>query len=79
MKLDVGAYIKDVCGDLLVTDGTTVSAEAPAGIHLSMDRAISIALIVVELATKAMKHAYSGEGSIVWVTLAKKGDALVLR
>jgi two-component sensor histidine kinase len=25
-----------------------------------------------------MKHAYSGERSIVWVTLAKKGDALVL-
>ena len=77
-KLDVGAYIKDVCGDLPVPAGTTVSVEAPGGIHLSMDRAISIALIVVELATNAMKHAYSGETSIVWVALAKKGDALVL-
>jgi two-component sensor histidine kinase len=64
-KLDVGAYIKDVCGDLPVTDGTTVCVEAAVGINLSMDRAISIALIVVELATNAMKHAYRGERSIV--------------
>jgi len=77
-KLDVGAYIKDVCGDLPVPAGTTVSVEAPGGIHLSMDRAISIALIVVELATNAMKHAYSGETGIVWVALAKKVNALVL-
>jgi two-component sensor histidine kinase len=76
--LDVGAYIKDVCGDLPITDGITISVEAPVGISLSMDRAISIALIVVELVTNAMKHAYSGETSIVWVALAKNGDALVL-
>jgi two-component sensor histidine kinase len=76
-KLDVGAYIKDVCGDL-PTDGTTVCVEAAIGINLSRDRAISIALIVVELATNAMKHAYSGERSIVWVTLTKKGNTLVL-
>jgi two-component sensor histidine kinase len=77
-KLDVGAYIKDVCGDLPVTEGTTVTVEAPVGIYLSMDRSISIALIVVELATNAMKHAYSAERGIVWVTLAKKDDALIL-
>jgi two-component sensor histidine kinase len=77
-NLDVGAYIKDVCGDLPATDGTTISVEAPVGITLSMDRAISIALIVVELITNAMKHAYSGETGIVWVALVKKGDALVL-
>lgn len=77
-KLDVGAYIEDVCGDLPITDGTTVSVEAPVEIQLSMDRAISIALIVVELATNAMKHAYSGERSIVRVALVKKGDTLVL-
>jgi two-component sensor histidine kinase len=43
-----------------------------------MDRAMSIALIVVELATNAMKHAYRGERSIVLVVLTKKGDTLVL-
>jgi two-component sensor histidine kinase len=77
-KLDVGAYIKDVCGDLPVTDGTAVCVEAAVGITLSMDRAISIALIVVELATNAMKHAYCAERSIVWVALTKKADTLVL-
>jgi len=77
-KLDVGAYITDVCGDLPVTDGTTVSVEAAVGLNLSMDRAISIALIVVELATNAMKHAYRGERSIVLVVLTMKGDTLVL-
>ena len=43
-----------------------------------MDRAISIALIVVELATNAMKHAYSAKRSVVWVALTKKGDTLLL-
>lgn len=76
-ELDIGAYIKDVCTDL-PTDGTTVAVEAPVGIRLSTDRAISLALIVVELATNAIKYAYTGRNGMVWVSLVRKGDALIV-
>jgi two-component sensor histidine kinase len=75
--LDIGAYIKDVCGDLPTTPGTSIAVEAPVGIRLSTDRAISLALIVVELATNAIKHAYASARGVVWVSLARQGDMLV--
>lgn len=75
--LDIGAYIKDVCGDLPTTPGTSIAVEAPVGIRLSTDRAISLALIVVELATNAIKYAYASARGVVWVSLARQGDMLV--
>jgi two-component sensor histidine kinase len=77
-ELDVGAYIKDVCADLPRSQGTTIAVEAPAGIRLSTDRAISLALIVVELVTNAMKYAYRDTGGIVWVALTRRNGILVL-
>lgn len=77
-ELDVGAYIKDVCADLPTSEGTTIAVEAPAAIRLSTDRAVSLALIVVELVTNAMKYAYQGTGGIVWVALTHRNDILVL-
>ena len=76
-ELDIGVYIKDVCGDLPTDGDTSVAVEAPVGIRLSTDRAIALALIVVELATNAIKYAYDGAKGIVWVSLARKGDVLV--
>ncbi|MFM9847494.1 MAG: sensor histidine kinase [Hyphomicrobiaceae bacterium] len=75
--LDIGAYIKDVCADLPTAAGTSIAVEAPVGIRLSTDRAISLALIVVELGTNAIKYAYEGGRGVVWVSLARNGDALV--
>jgi len=75
--LDIGAYIKGVCADLPTTPGTSTAVEAPVGIRLSTDRAISLALIVVELATNAIKYAYEGAKGIVWVSVAQNGDVLV--
>ena len=76
-ELDIGAYIKDVCADLPTADGTSIAVEAPVGIRLSTDRAISPALSVVELATNAIKYAYKGVKGVVWVSLARNGDVLV--
>ena len=76
-ELDIGAYIRDVCADLPTGDGISIVVEAPFGIKLSTDRAISLALIVVELATNAIKYAYTGTKGVVWVSLARKGDVLV--
>jgi two-component sensor histidine kinase len=75
--LDIGAYIKDVCVDLPTTPGTNIAVEAPVGIKLSTDRAISLALIVVELATNAIKYAYTSAKGVVWVSLAREADVLV--
>jgi two-component sensor histidine kinase len=77
-ELDVGAYIKDVCADLPAAEATTIAVEALVGIRLSTDRAISLALIVVELVTNAMKYAYRGASGVVWVALTRKNDTLVL-
>jgi two-component sensor histidine kinase len=76
-ELDIGAYIRDVCADLPNAEGISIAVEAPVGIKLSTDRAISLALIVVELATNAIKYAYTGTKGVVWVSLARSGDALV--
>jgi len=76
-QLDIGTYIKDVCADLPITDGISIVVEAPVGIKLSTDRAISLALIVVELATNAIKYAYTGAKGVVWISLARSGDVLV--
>jgi two-component sensor histidine kinase len=77
-ELDIGAYIKDVCADLPISSGTTIAVEAPVGLRLCTDRAISLALIVVELTTNAIKHAYSAGRGVVRVTLAQNNDALAL-
>ena len=76
-ELDIGIYIKDVCGDLPTNGDTRIAVDAPIGIRLSTDRAISLALIVVELATNAIKYAYNGAEGIVRVSLARNGDMLV--
>jgi two-component sensor histidine kinase len=76
--LDIAEYIKAVCADLPSVAGRTVRVEAPAGIKLSTGRAVSLALIVVELTTNALKYAFPDGPGAVQVTLAKAGDELVV-
>jgi two-component sensor histidine kinase len=75
--LDVGTYIKEVCEDLPTDAGSQVVVEAAAGIRLSTDRAISLALIIVELVTNALKYAYDNRGGMVWVALLPEQDGLL--
>jgi two-component sensor histidine kinase len=76
--LDVGTYVKEVCEDLPTAAGNWVVVEAQAGISLSTDRAIPLALIIVELVTNALKYAYGEQGGVVWVSLVQKQGALVV-
>jgi two-component sensor histidine kinase len=76
--LDVSTYIREVCEDLPTTTGHRVVVEAPAGLSLSTDRAIPLALIVVELVTNALKYAYGEQGGIVWVSLVREQEDLVV-
>lgn len=77
-QLDIGAYIKDVCADLPTDAGISILVEAPAGINLPTDRAISIALVVVELVTNATKYAYADGQGVVRVSLSQGDDGLVV-
>lgn len=77
-ELDIAGYIKVVCADLPSVAGSSVRVEAPAGIKLSTGRAVSLALIVVELTTNAFKYAYPDGTGTVRVKLAKEGDNLVV-
>jgi two-component sensor histidine kinase len=76
-RLDVGAYVKEICADLPVPAEKKVLVEAPTGLILSTDRAVSFALIIVELVTNALKYAYDGEEGSVWVDLSREKNSLV--
>lgn len=73
--IEVAAYIKDVCADL-PTD-TRIVVDASVDVKFSTDRAISLALVVVELVTNATKHACSGPTSTVHVSLTSQADDLI--
>jgi two-component sensor histidine kinase len=75
--LDVGVYIKEICADFPVPPEKKVLVEAPTGLILSTDRAVSLALIIGELVTNALKYAYNGGEGSVWVNLAREGQTLV--
>jgi two-component sensor histidine kinase len=77
-ELDLGTYLKDVCNDLPLLSECKVYTEAPAGIRMSTDRAISLALIVVELVTNAVKYAYEGTSGSIWVAVTTNNDNIVV-
>lgn len=73
-QLDIGTYLAAVCEDLPSLSECKVHMEALAGITMSTDRAISLALIVVELVTNAVKYAYEGKAGPIWVAITRKDD-----
>lgn len=76
-QLDIGCYIKDVCADLPTNPAVSIIVDAPDGTRISTDRAISLALLVVELVTNATKYAFGDNSGTVWVTLSRQDDDLV--
>jgi two-component sensor histidine kinase len=75
-RLEIGTYLKDVCQGLSME--CPIEAIVPSGIRISTDRAISLALIMVELVTNAAKYAYPGGKGQIRVRVARTGDNLVL-
>ena len=78
--LDIGRYIEQVCGDVDATIAQCdIHVDALPGILLETDRAISLALMINELITNAVKHAYRGEpGGAVWVIIKRQDDAVLV-
>lgn len=68
VDLPVGAYLKDLCADLISASdmpGIRLAVEAPP-IKLDLETLMSVSLIVAELVTNSLKYAFRGrtEGSI---------------
>ena len=79
-NMDVGAYVEQVCRDSdEIVASCDIQIEAEHGMSTTVDRAISVALIVVELITNAAKYAYQGKpGGTIWVCLTRAGDNEVI-
>jgi two-component sensor histidine kinase len=73
--LDLGAYLTDVCNDITASISTCeINVDAEQGIIVPTGRAITIVLLVNELVTNAIKHAYPQAQCRVWVTLSRKAE-----
>lgn len=71
-RIDIGQYLADIGREIARSAAPcSVDVEAPGGILVNPDRAIAIALIVNELVTNAVKHAYPGKSARhIWVRVS---------
>jgi two-component sensor histidine kinase len=75
-SLDLGVYLTDVCKDLNASiPDCEINVSAEEGIIAATDRAVAVALLVNELVSNAIKHAYPGAQCRIWVTLSRSADA----
>jgi histidine kinase/GAF domain-containing protein len=66
-NIDLGTYLQAVCADAVSTGSNCkLHFDGMRGIWLSADRAISLALIVNELVTNAVKYAFSNRPAARW-------------
>jgi two-component sensor histidine kinase len=71
-RLDLGAYLDDVCQDIRKTiSGCNIAIDAAPGILIATDQAIPLALLVNELITNTAKYAYPGSACQAWVRVAR--------
>ena len=78
--LDISRYIEEVCGDIDATIAQCpIHVDAQPGILLKTDRAISVALMINELITNAVKHGYQGQpGGTVSVAVKRHDDNVLV-
>jgi len=87
-RIDFAEYSGDLANDLLYAFGTsdvpvTLHVDAP-GVFLNVQDAIPCGLIISELASNAMKHAFppghtSGETNEIHISLQSSGQQITLR
>ena len=73
-NIDLGAYLQAVCADVITANSNCkLHFDGADGIWLYADRAISLALIVNELVTNAVKYAFSnGHEGHIFVRLVRQ-------
>jgi two-component sensor histidine kinase len=79
-NINLGPYLKEVCADAISGHShCTLDFEAVEEIQLDADRAISLALLVNELVTNAIKHGLAGRSDgQIWVRLARSKENTVV-
>ncbi len=78
-SINLGPYLQQVCADAVGAYRCILDFDAAPGIELDPDRAISLALIVNELVTNAVKHALSDRSDgHIWVRLARRDENTAL-
>jgi two-component sensor histidine kinase len=74
-RLDLGAYVRDVCQDLSeATPLCHIEVAVDPGIDVQTDRAVPIALMVNELIANAAKYAYQDQSGTIWVRVTRGAD-----
>ncbi|HET7022020.1 MAG TPA: histidine kinase dimerization/phosphoacceptor domain -containing protein [Xanthobacteraceae bacterium] len=75
-NIDLGPYLKEVCADAISGYAHyKLDFDAPAGVQLNTDRAISLALIINELVTNAVKHGLADRSDgHIWVRLERQDE-----
>jgi two-component sensor histidine kinase len=83
-RIDMDAYLKELTRDLMQTYGAAAEqidvVTDAHGVTVAVDMAVPSALIVNELVTNAMKHAFIGrtKGGRVRITMTKSGGRIDL-
>jgi len=78
-SLELGTYLTEVCEDINASvPNCEIDVSAERGITVPTDRAITIVLLVNELVTNAVKHAYPRARCRVWVSLSGVAEGTVL-
>jgi two-component sensor histidine kinase len=75
-NIDLGQYLKEVCADAISgSSHCKLDFDAAEGIQLNTDRAISLALIINEIVTNAIKHGLIGRSDgHIWVRLVRQDE-----
>jgi two-component sensor histidine kinase len=78
--LDLGEYLREVCRDIAASiPSCVVEVDAAPGLVIRTDRAVPAVLLVNELITNAVKHAYPERSCKIWVGLGlASGDSAVI-
>ncbi len=83
-EIDMDSYFRQLTSELLRAHGELdekiVIHASAAGIGLGIDAAVPCGLVVNELVTNALKHAFRGEtaGGEIRVTMTREGETIVL-
>jgi two-component sensor histidine kinase/putative methionine-R-sulfoxide reductase with GAF domain len=70
-QVDLGDYLRALCANIdPQREGITVEVHVTEGLLLSLDRAVPAGLIVNELVTNSLKHAFGENGGAIRVTFS---------